>query len=136
MTTAAAPRNYEFSAPENVVIRQLVDAMRFVSAASLSLGAFCLLLGLACLFTQGKAGLGAAINSFVYCPFFALIGGWLQRAVDAFTRVVETTGSDIPHLLTALSELTRVFSLGRALFVVALLGTVTSIGVQGVLSLG
>lgn len=135
MTTATS-HNYEFSAPENVLIRQLVDAMRFVAAAALALGAFDLILGLAGLFTQGKAALGPSLGNFVQSVVFVLIGMWLQRAVDAFNRVVETSGNDITHLLHAITELTRVFSLQRTVFVLALLVTVLSIGVQGVLALG
>lgn len=136
MTSASPPRNYEFSAPENVVIRQLIDAMRFVAAASLALGAFDLLLGAAGLLTQGRAALGPALGNFVQSLVFVLIGVWLQRAVDAFNKVVETTGDDVTHLLNALNELTRVFSLQRTVFVLALIVTVLSIGIQGILSLG
>lgn len=136
MTTASPPSTYEFSAPENVLIRQLVDAMRFVAAASLALGGLVLILGLASVLTQGRAVLGPALGNFAQCLVFVLIGVWLQRAVEAFTKVTETTGNDITHLLHAISELTRVFSLQRTVFVLALLATVLSIGIQGILSLG
>lgn len=133
MTTASHPSTYEFSAPENVLIRQLVDAMRFVAAASLALGALVLILGIAGVSTQGRAALGPALGNFAQCVVFVLVGVWLQRAVDAFTKVVDSAGDDITHLLEALTELTRVFSLQRAVFVLALLVTVLSIGVQGIL---
>ena len=136
MTTASPPRTYEFTAPENFVIRQLVDAMRFVAAASLALGAFDLILGVAALLTQGRAALGSALGDFVQALVFVLIGIWLQRAVDAFNKVTETSGDDVTHLLRALNELTRVFSLQRTVFVLALIVTVLSIGIQSILSLG
>lgn len=129
------PSNYEFSAPENVIIRQLVDAMRFVSAASLAVGAFVLILGLAGLATQGKAAIGPAIGDFAEAVVFVLIGVWLQRAVDAFNRVIDTKGDDITHLLNAIRELTRVFSLQRTVLVLAVILIVLGIGIHGVLSL-
>jgi hypothetical protein len=131
----STPRNYEFSAPENVIIRQLVDAMRFVSAASLAVGAFVLILGVAGLMTHGKAAIGPAIGDFAEAVVFLLIGIWLQRAVDAFHRVVETSGDDITHLLNAIRELTRVFSLQRTVLVLAMIVIVLGIGIHGVLSL-
>lgn len=135
MTPTSSPRNYEFSAPENVIIRQLVDAMRFVSAASLAVAAFTVILGVAGLVTQGKAGAGPALGNFVQAVVFGLIGLWLQRAVDAFTRIVETSGDDITHLLGALRELTRVFSLQRTVLVLAVIVIVMAIGIQGLLSM-
>ncbi|MDC0667166.1 hypothetical protein [Nannocystis radixulma] len=136
MTTSSPPRNYEFSAPENVIIRQLVDAMRFVAAASLAVGAFVLILGIAGLATHGRSAIGPAIGQFAEAVVFGLIGMWLQRAVDAFNRVIETSGDDITHLLHALRELTRVFSLQRTVLVLAAIIIVMAIGIHGVLSLG
>jgi hypothetical protein len=133
MTTASHPSTYEFSAPENVLIRQLVEAMRFVAAASLALGALVLILGLAGVLTQGRASLGPALGNFAQCLVFVLIGVWLTRAVDAFNKIVESRGDDITHLLQAITELTRVFRLQQTVFVLALLITVLSIGVQGLL---
>jgi hypothetical protein len=135
MTPTSSPRNYEFSAPENVIIRQLVDAIRFVSAASLAVAAFTVILGVAGLVTQGKAGVGPALGNFVQAVVFGLIGLWLQRAVDAFNRIVETSGDDITHLLEALRELTRVFSLQRTVLVLAVIVIVMAIGIQGLLSM-
>ena len=136
MTSPSTPRNYEFSAPENIIIRQLVDAMRFVAAASLAVGAFVLILGIAGLVTQGRAAIGPAIGDFAEAVVFGLIGLWLQRAVDAFNRVIDTSGDDITHLLHALRELTRVFSLQRTVLVLAAIVIVMAIGIHGVLSLG
>lgn len=135
MTPTSSPRSYEFSAPENVIIRQLVDAMRFVSAASLAVAAFILILGVAGVATQGKAGVGPAIGNLAQAVVFGLIGVWLQRAVDAFNRIVDTSGDDITHLLHALRELTRVFSLQRTVLVLAVIVIVMAIGIQGLLSM-
>lgn len=136
MTSPSTPRNYEFSAPENIIIRQLVDAMRFVAAASLAVGAFVLILGIAGLATQGRPAIGPAIGDFAEAVVFGLIGLWLQRAVDAFNKVIDTSGDDITHLLHALRELTRVFSLQRTVLVLAAIVIVMAIGIHGVLSLG
>lgn len=132
---SATPHNYEFSAPENVIIRQLVDAMRFVAAASLAVGAFALILGVIGLVSGGGANIGPAIGQFAQALVFVLIGVWLQRAVDAFSRIVDTSGDDITHLLHAIRELTRVFSLQRTVLVLAILLLILAIGVQGLLSL-
>ncbi|MCY0995075.1 hypothetical protein OV203_48565 [Nannocystis sp. ILAH1] len=136
MPSTSPSRNYEFSATENVIIRQLVDAMRFVAAASLAVGAFVLILGIAGLVTQGRSAVGPALGDFAEAVVFVLIGLWLQRAVDAFNRVVDTSGDDITHLLDALRELTRVFSLQRTVLVLAAIVIVMAIGIHGVLSLG
>ncbi|MDC0715561.1 hypothetical protein [Nannocystis bainbridge] len=136
MPPTSTPRNYEFSGPENIIIRQLVDAMRFVAAASLAVGAFVLILGIAGLVTQGRAAIGPALGDFAEAVVFVLIGLWLQRAVDAFSRVIDTSGDDITHLLDALRELTRVFSLQRTVLVLAAIVIVMAIGIHGVLSLG
>ncbi len=100
------------------------------------MGAFVLILGIAGLVTQGRSAVGPALGDFAEAIAFVLIGLWLQRAVDAFNRVVDTSGDDITHLLDALRELTRVFSLQRTVLVLAAIVIVMAIGIHGVLSLG
>src|SRR5207247_1780886 len=49
----------------------------------------------------------SALNGLIYL----LIGVWTRSAAGSFKKIVETHGSDISHLMEALSSLTKMYSL-------------------------
>ena len=52
---------------------------------------------------------------------YFLVGIWTNRGGDAFRRVVDTKGNDLTHLMVALEQLRRVYSLIYWYLVVCLL---------------
>lgn len=117
---------YEFTGEQNRVIRSLARKMQAVGIFMLVLGALALAGFVASLFgTPAGVWIPVAV-------FFALIGVWTVRAGREFRQVVETEGSDISHLMTALTELKKFYTLNFWLFVVYLVLIVLAIlGIPG-----
>ena len=118
-----ADDGYEFTAEQNAVIRDLARKMRGV-------GIFMVVLGVLSLVGYGAGYLGARTPSLLWLPiaaFFLLIGVWTVRAGRELAQVAETEGEDIPHLMRALGELKKFYSLHFWLFVVYLVLIVLTI---------
>jgi hypothetical protein len=64
---------------------------------------------------------GIAISSAVNGLLYLLIGAWTRSAGDSFQKVVTTQGSDIGHLMEALSSLNKMYALIYTLIVIGLL---------------
>jgi hypothetical protein len=71
---------------------------------------------------------GIAISSAVNGLLYLLIGVWTQGASRSFQRIVDTTGRDIHHLMAAVSELNKMYTLIYTLIVIGLLVLIASIG--------
>ena len=118
-----ADNGYEFTAEQNAVIRDLGRKMQGV-------GVFMIVLGVLSLAGFGAGFLGPGAPSLVWIPiaaFFLLIGIWTVRAGREFRQVADTEGQDIRHLMTALAELRKFYTLHFWLFVVYLVLIVLTI---------
>ncbi len=118
-----ADNGYEFTAEQNAVIRDLGRKMQGV-------GIFMIVLGVLSLAGFAVGLLGPRAPNLVWIPiaaFFLLIGLWTVRAAREFRQVAETEGQDIPHLMTALEELRKFYTLHFWLFVVYLVLIVLTI---------
>jgi hypothetical protein len=71
---------------------------------------------------------GIAISSAVNGLIYLLIGVWTQTAGVSFKKIVDTTGSDIHHLMDAVSALGKMYTLIYTLIVIGLLVLVAAIG--------
>jgi hypothetical protein len=65
-----------------------------------------------------------AVNGFLYL----LIGVWTWSAAGSFKKIVTTQGSDIHHLMDALSSLNKMYGLIYTLIVVGLLFLLGAVG--------
>jgi hypothetical protein len=66
----------------------------------------------------------AGINGLLYL----LMGVWTRSSAASFQQVVDTTGRDIRHLMDALSELNKMYSLIYTLIVIGLLVLIAALG--------
>lgn len=118
-TTDAQPSDsspsYEFSADQNEVIGKLAAAMQWVAIPLIIVGilyAISAVAHFAWVFQDWSwrvalpvllVGLGGVL--------YLVLGIWTKRAAASFSEVVSTTGSDVAHLMTALDNLRKTYSL-------------------------
>lgn len=112
----ATQGGYEFDSNQEVVIRDLAGSMQFVGTASIVVAVVMWLIGIATLFMANPAGVGQIIQGVL----LVFIGVWTRSSARSFQLVVDTKGSDIPNLMSALSELRRLYNLQKWLMIVML----------------
>jgi hypothetical protein len=71
---------------------------------------------------------GIAISNALNGLFYLLLGVWTRNAAGSFKKIVETKGSDISHLMEAVSALNKMYSLVYTLIVIGLLLFAAAIG--------
>lgn len=108
-------QSYEFNNNQNQLIRELSEKMRFVSYFLIGLGVLVTILGLVLIANGG--GLGNIIQGIVQI----FIGFWTNKAASAFKQIVDTQGNDMENLMSALSELRKLYTLQYWLYIVALI---------------
>lgn len=126
--TGAQPahtHNYEFNQEQNHLIGDLATKMKFLGTIAIVIG----LLGLAA--GAWKEMLDIIINASVTL----LSGVWTRTAGDSFAQVVHTKGDDINHLMNALHNLRKLYSLMYWLLLIALVFFVIILGAE-VLAIG
>jgi hypothetical protein len=99
--TPAGGTQYEFQAAENALISNLAWKMHFVGLFSISIGLLIIALGVVMVH----------IGPIFTGTYSTLLGLWTQRASMSFKSIVETQGNDVSHLLHALEDLKRLYSL-------------------------
>jgi hypothetical protein len=107
----SSERQYEFKPQENKIIGELAAKMHFV-------GLFLLASGLLVI------GIGVVVHHYgpiISGTLFCVVGLWTQRASVSLKSVVYTEGNDISHLISALEDLRKLYSLQYWLLVLALL---------------
>jgi hypothetical protein len=60
--------------------------------------------------------------------FYLVLGVWTRAAGGSFQKIVDTQGSDISHLMSALSSLHSMFALVYTLLVLTLLLGLLALG--------
>jgi hypothetical protein len=71
---------------------------------------------------------GIAISQAVNGLLYLLIGVWTRSAGGSFHKVVTTQGSDISHLMEALSSLNKMYALIYTVIVIGLLLLLATVG--------
>jgi hypothetical protein len=105
-------KQYEFKPAENKIIGQLAFKMQFVGLFLLVMGLIIIAIGVAVVFHAGPI-----ISGTLAC----VVGLWTQRASMSFKNVVQTEGRDITHLMDALDDLRKLYTLQYWLLVLGLL---------------
>lgn len=104
---------HEFDSQQNQVISNLANALRWVAAPLFFLG---VLYSLAAILSVVQAVRTpehwfAAIYIGLIALLVASLARWTKQAADAFQRVVSTSGRDIVHLMEALDNLRKKYTL-------------------------
>jgi hypothetical protein len=104
---------YEFDDKQNKVIADLANSMRWVAAPLLVLGLLYIVASAFCVIQAFRHP--ATIVSVIYVGLIALLflalGRWTGDAAKSFLEVVSTRGRDISHLMDALENLRKKYSL-------------------------
>ena len=108
---------YEFKPVEEELVRNLGSIMILVGAISIGIG---VLFGGIAVMQLMSGLLGHALSGLVQCLIMFLMGVWIRRSGRAFSRIAATRGHDMSNLMGALAELHQMFTLVRAMLVVAL----------------
>jgi hypothetical protein len=134
-------RQYEFSAAENTVFGGLAGKMRFVGVILMVVGVLYLLLGGlvvvgaitgesvpvaqkvdgAVTMTSQRLHVGHSLGYFVGGIIYLLMGMWTGNSAAAFRRIVDTQGSDISHLMDAVTNLHKLYTLQFWLILIGLI---------------
>jgi hypothetical protein len=122
-------KTYEFTADQNQLIGTLAKRMKFVAIFLIVLGAIVAVSGL---FTLSRGGI---IYIFM-AALYLIIGIWTIRAANSFKLIVDTEASDISHLMNALNELKKLYTLQYVLMIIAIVFMAIAIlaGILGGLS--
>jgi len=103
-------KQYEFKPNENKIIGDLASKMHFVGLTLLFVGLLVILHGVVVAVHYGPIISGT---------FTCVVGIWTQRASVSFKNVVHTEGHDISHLMRALEDLRKFYSLLFWLFILS-----------------
>jgi hypothetical protein len=94
---------YEFSAAQNQTIGTLARSMRVVGAFLILMGVVELLGAVLQLVRTGTFQINLA-----WLLYF-IFGAWTRKAARSFQLIVDTQGSDISHLMSALDNLRKIY---------------------------
>ena len=114
---AVATSQYEFRESENAVVGQLGSKMSFVGLFMLGIG-FCFVVS-AILRWQRREEVEFGLLFLTL--LFMVFGIWTHRAGREFHKVAATEGSDVGHLMLALTNLLRLYSLIYVIFFIAII---------------
>lgn len=124
-----AVTGYEFTETQNEQLLHLYRRMQFLAYILVLAGSMVVVAGS----TMGANLLFSEVPKMLAVSAWVLAGGgfllvlmglMLIHAVKAFRAIVETSGSDINHLMEALVDLTKFFTFSAGLGLVAILGTI------------
>lgn len=117
---------YEFTEPQNAVFRELAGAMSTVGVLMIVFGCVGMLGG--CGTSFSSKGLGG-VSGLLQGIFSIIVGLWTRSAASSFERITTSQGQDISLLMSALSELKRIYSLQRTAYIVLIVLTVLAVAV-------
>lgn len=115
-SSQGTPHTFEFSPPQDDVIRTLSKRMQFVGTIYVIAS---MIVGFAGLVALIFAPMVALLYFLLLIPEL-LVGIWTIHAAHSFRLVVDTPGHDIPHLMKALSSLRKLYTLMFWLLLAAL----------------
>jgi hypothetical protein len=153
-----SPSRYEFTQDQNALIGSLATKMRFVGLFFVVVGVLNVIIALLIVLaiyrdripqkwidqlpTEAKTTIeqnkdklpvnnhlwGIAINAGVVGLFYLAMGGWTRSAGTSFEKIVTTQGSDVSHLMNALSSLHSMYALVYTILVLTILLGLVALG--------
>jgi hypothetical protein len=105
----SGPSQYEFNSSENASFSSLASSMKIVAIIMMIFGAISVLNILA-------GDIGSALVGSLYI----VIGVWTKGAAQSIQNIVNTEGNDIDHLMNAVKDLNKLYSLQKWLMIVAI----------------
>jgi hypothetical protein len=109
---------FEFSPEQNLLFAALGSRMQFVGFFTLGLGVVAVLMDL------GRKNGGLILAGVLY----GLIGLWTARAGSQFRSVAWTRAHDISHLMAAVRDLKKMYTLQYWICLIALVGALVLLG--------
>ena len=117
---------YEFSLDENETLAKLGSKMSFVGLFMLGIGLFFFVSSIV-RWTQSRQ---LEVGILFLTLLFMVVGIWTHRGGREFLKVAETEGKDVSHLMVALANLLKFYTLLYLLFFVALVFAIIQLGAQ------
>ena len=118
---------YEFSYSENLVIGNLGSKMSFVGLFMLGIGLF-FFVSVLIRWVQSHH---LEVALLLLTLLLIVVGIWTHRAGREFRGVAETHGKDVSHLMAALENLLRLYTLLYMLFFIALVFAIIQLAAHG-----
>src|SRR5208337_3816647 len=128
----AVSSQYEFSYSENSIIGNLGSKMSFVGLFMLGIGLFLF----ASVIIRWVQSHHLEVALLFLTLLLIVVGIWTHRAGREFRRVAETQGKDISHLMGALENLLKLYTLLYLLFFIALVFAIIQLGAHGLYGSG
>ncbi len=122
-----ATPQYEFSFSENAIIGNLGSKMSFVGLFMVGVGLFFFVSVIIRWVRTHYLEVGLLFLTLV----FIVVGIWTHRAGREFRSVSDTHGKDISHLMGALENLLKLYTLLYLLFFISLVFAVIQLGAHG-----
>lgn len=108
--------NYEFSNEQNEMITLLSSKMNSVGIYFYAVGIISGVFAILNLFSKQTLNF---IYPIIQAAIFLIIGNLTKSAATSFKMIVVTKGSDIKHLMTAITTLSKFFKLIFSIVIVA-----------------
>jgi hypothetical protein len=123
----AGAHQYEFSYSENLIIGNLGSKMSVVGLFMLGIGLFFF----ASVIIRWVQFHHLEVHLLFLTLLFIVSGIWTHRAGRAFGSVARTHGKDVSHLMGALENLLKLYTLLYLLFFIALVFAIIQLGAHG-----
>jgi hypothetical protein len=104
---------HEFDSGQNQIIADLAKAMRWIAAPLVIIGvlyAIAAVMGVIQSFSRPETLLSVAFVVLATL-FYVALGIWTRRAAESFQQITTSSGQDITHLMAALDNLRKKYSL-------------------------
>ncbi|MEZ4389670.1 MAG: hypothetical protein R3A48_01140 [Polyangiales bacterium] len=121
-------RQYEFSAAEHAVVRELAQTLSVTGLVLMALGIVAILY--AGVFIAGSRQDLTPLVVAALCAPMVIAGFWLRATAEPLLRLSDAKGEAVKDLMTVLKEFTRIFALQRTGFALALVVAVAGVIVQ------
>ena len=125
--TPAVTSQYEFTYSENTVIGNLGSKMSFVGLFMLGIGLFFFI----SVIIRWVQSYHLEVALLFLTLLFIVVGIWTHRAGREFRIVAETHGKDISHLMGALENLLKLYTLLYLLLFIVLVFAIIQLGAHG-----
>jgi hypothetical protein len=117
-------KGYEFDEGQNETIRTLSKSLQFVGLAGL---AFSLMFAIDLLHAVMGSDWSDAVSQGVILVFMLAMGSLMLKAGREFQAIVDTEGKDISHLMIALDNLRKMYSVLSVIILISIVLTLVAL---------